>query len=198
MQNAISNHLPTGFQCHPPHFGTGDCRAWDAQFDARCIATVGSTDRPAFCDEPWCYVELATCFPDSTKTVIESKSVVGGAGLAYYSYETCGGDASTWAMNLVSESINGKTLKVGVPYSWYPDHFMTDPVTKERLPDGPLNSDPSTYVLDGIYVRVMSDMASKGGFTIQYQPVSASSLADHTSSWTACVQVSANNLRSDE
>ncbi|GMH79909.1 hypothetical protein TL16_g08317 [Triparma laevis f. inornata] len=127
---------------------------------------------------------------DTGKSVRETDMIVGGDGLAYYSYETCGGSQDAWTSSLIDSTVKGKTLTVGVPKSFYPDQFMVDE-TGSALPDGPYI--PGTEI-SGLWVDYLEAMSTMGEFSLQYIPVSNASMNDHGSLWTACVQDVADGL----
>jgi len=145
---------------------------------------VLGSSRPAFCDEPWCYVNATECRKRETgRRYRETDYLIGGEGLAYYSYETCGGSTEAWTTSLIERSIKGKILTVGVPKSFYPEQFAVDG-NGEALPDGPYTAGSQ---LSGVWVEYLEAMASLGEFTVTYVPVSNASRSDHSSLWTACV-----------
>jgi hypothetical protein len=177
--------------CFPPTYGMGSCANWDALHHPACLSDPSPSDtRPLYCDEPWCYVDLESCYPASSASVFATDGVVGAATSAFYSYETCGGDSSKWRESLVQDTIKGKTLRVGIPYSTNPEQFMVDPATSLPFPDQvlPPPSSSTEYTMSGIYIDLLTEMQSLGEFDVTYLPVSDASLADHTSSWTACCQ----------
>ena len=111
--------------------------------------------------------------------------------LAYYSYETCGGDSTAWATSLIESQVKGKELVVGVPKSFYPEQFMVDS-NGAALPDG-------LYIegtpMSGVWVDYLNEMATLGEFKIRYIPVSNASTSDHVSLWTACTQDVADGVK---
>mmetsp|Transcript_110913 Transcript_110913/g.313749 ORF Transcript_110913/g.313749 Transcript_110913/m.313749 type:complete len:605 (-) Transcript_110913:87-1901(-) len=176
--------------CYPQQYGIGSCRTWDADFDPACNGTSGA-DRPAYCDEPFCYVNTTVCAERRTqKTYRQTDLVFLAQGLAYYSYETCGGDGESWSTDFLSQTIRGKTLLAGVPRSFFPEQFMVDGVGAP-LADGPITPGAS---MSGVWIDYLEEMAMLGQFNLKYVPVSNASSNDHGSLWTACAQDVANGI----
>ena len=81
------------------HYEPGD----DACFVVSQSPTIekGASDRAAWCDDTWCYVDPCQCAITSTEsfrfgTFEVSPGVQSGA---FYSYATCGVESSSWSQD---------------------------------------------------------------------------------------------------
>jgi hypothetical protein len=167
----------------------GSCKAWESIHDPACTSTAGTLDYPAYCDEPWCYVDTEICEQRQTGksyrlTDLLFVPTTNEGRRPHYSYETCGGDTEAWTQSIVEQSLAGRTLRAGVPKSFFPEAFMIDG-SGSPLPDGPITRGSD---MSGVWVDYYEEMAAMGNFELEYYPVSNSSLQDHGSAWTACVQ----------
>jgi hypothetical protein len=148
--------------CYPELFGVGACKPWEALHDPACLSHPSpSPSRPAYCDEPWCYVDPITCEARQTgKTYRASDLLIVPTSWPgekpYYSYETCGGNTEAWTENIVTASLSGRVLKAGIPESYYPEHFMIDQ-NGAPLPDGPITSGAS---LSGVWIEYVRQEAA--------------------------------------
>ena len=170
----------------PLHYGSKECRAWDAVSTSRCVgAKTGKllSDAPTWCSSKWCYVDPHKCDMPFTYSVALKEF-----GL---SYETCGHRDEHLMQNFV-ERLRGRTLRVGVPgdstsqlapndYPW----AFSDQVNHEQ---------PSTTgEIVGVMPYVLKHIADKYNFTLEYHRTSQKALdfsrgsSDETNAWTACV-----------
>lgn len=173
-------------QCYPSDYGMKTCAVHDNTTDPACTSVADGEDRPAYCDEPWCYVDSSKC-KDSIHLAYRTDLMLTKGGTPpTYSYSACGGDASQWRDPLVRDGLKGKTLKAGIADCFFPDHYMVDPVTNERLDDGPLLDDPSKYVMQGLWIEYFEKVALYVQFEVEYYPVTTASSTKFSSLWTAC------------
>jgi len=164
------------------------CTTHDATFDPDCFnnPVVGDANRPAYCDEPWRYVDAEKCGNSSHVSYRSEILISGGGAPPSYSYTACGGDASSWLDTLVAEGLRGKVLKAGIPAIEDKEHYLEHPVTGHRLPGGPIYSFPAEYKWKGLWIEYYEEIAKFAGFEIEYVPVTRASYAKFSSEWTAC------------
>ncbi|GMI42662.1 hypothetical protein TrCOL_g2893 [Triparma columacea] len=174
------------YRCYPSDYGMKTCAVHDNTTDPACTSVADGEDRPAYCDEPWCYVDSSKCKDSIHQAYRTDLMLTKGGTPPTYSYSACGGDASQWRDPLVRDGLKGKTLKAGIADCFYPDHYMVDPVTNEPLDDGPLLDDPSKYVMKGLWIEYFEKIALYGQFEVEYYPVTTASSTKFSSLWTAC------------
>ena len=109
----------------------------------------------------------------------------------YYSYSMCGGDGTSWNTYAALSGIKGKVFKVAIAAFQNVTHFYVDPQTNARITEG----QPTTQQLaangtnlDGIWIKYYEHLAAKGGFFLEYVPVSQGAMGTHKSKWSACAQ----------
>ena len=165
--------------CYPNTYGLGSCAKHDENREPYCDGSSPA----AYCAEPWCFVE--------------SNILIDGASKAYYSYDTCGGDASKWDDLVVNSLLNGKTLKaaVAIPY-YYPDHYIEDEAgepIKSAASYAPADL-PAGAKVKGLWIDFYEKIAKEANFTLDWRPVSGGSKGAHSSSFTACAQDVADGI----
>lgn len=107
------------------------------------------------------------------------------AGL-YFSYETCGGDPTSWRQSELRDSLRFKVLRVAVPEASWPAHYMLDADGEPILGADVAFGQPPPE-MHGYMVEWMDKLARRAGFTYEWRRISAGSRAAHRSSWSACV-----------
>ena len=178
--------------CYANTYGLGSCARHDENREPYCDGSSPA----AYCAEPWCFVDPVTC-RGSTKRFAESSTLIDGASKAYYSYDTCGGDASKWDDLVVNSLLNGKTLKaaVAIPY-YYPDHYIEDEAgepIKSAASYAPADL-PAGAKVKGLWIDFYEKIAKEANFTLDWRPVSGGSKGAHSSSFTACAQDVADGI----
>ena len=78
-------------------------------------------------------------------------------GDLFYSYSTCGTDASSWISFNTQAAVAGQTLRVAVPTLDYPLHFKRDAEGNIVTGIGPLYRDDSVP-WEGSMINYLSDM----------------------------------------
>ena len=103
--------------CYPTSYGSSRCVPHDEGLDPFCAAA----DPPAFCGQPWCWVDLDDC---KSKSARRSNYYASDGLRLFYSYETCGGRVGedSWIQR-VSSTLDGTHLRIGVSNLYYPVHF---------------------------------------------------------------------------
>eukprot|EP00929_Paragymnodinium_shiwhaense_P112605 TRINITY_DN8085_c0_g2_i1.p1 TRINITY_DN8085_c0_g2~~TRINITY_DN8085_c0_g2_i1.p1 ORF type:complete len:635 (+),score=90.21 TRINITY_DN8085_c0_g2_i1:69-1973(+) len=76
--------------CYPLDYGGAGCKAYEDLLPPSCATTAGVklSDRPAWCDDSWCWVDANNCDADFVDDVLPSV-MFPQSGLTY-SYGTCG------------------------------------------------------------------------------------------------------------
>ena len=124
----------------------------------------------------------------------------GGAGLEFQlrspdpcplttSYETCGGNSTLWSEHYAAteNDLTGVTLRVAIPTSYYPDHFLYESDGETPISGRPSLQNVTEMTIYGQYPEFLASLATKAGFSIEWSVVSEASYSAESSSWTACV-----------
>ena len=163
--------------CYPSSYGASVCATHDIGLAPYCDVA----QPPDFCFEPWCYVDPEQCH----SSVVPYEASSNGAGL-YFSYETCGGDPTSWRQSELRDSLRFKVLRVAVPEASWPAHYMLDADGEPILGADVAFGQPPPE-MHGYMVEWMDKLARRAGFTYEWRRISAGSRAAHRSSWSACV-----------
>ena len=104
--------------CYPTFYGSSRCAPHDKALDPFCSDTDPA---PAFCGQPWCWVDLDRC---PSKSVRRSNYYSSEDLRLYYSYETCGGRVGeeSWIQRVTS-TLTLSHLRIAVSNLYYPMHF---------------------------------------------------------------------------
>jgi hypothetical protein len=174
-----------GSFCYPPAYGSSICAAHDQGLSPFCDGTTN----PAFCGQPWCWVDGATCQrSDTTYTVSSFRPEL------HYSYRTCGGDPTLWKNTAISTVMSGRILRAALPMSHVPMHYYTGANGVPFVGVDDNFSAPVPNYDAGYAVTFWEDLARAGGFQLSWQLVSGGNRALHQSSWTACVADAADGI----
>ena len=168
--------------CYPLSYGN-TCAAHDKNLEPFCNDPNNKFD---FCDDSWCYVDPSQCKFSENNTYARSDLFPH----LFNSYTTCGA-VDKWEFDI---TLKGKTLRVGVPALFFPDHYKLDANGK---PKGNFERDINSGVGDfhGIFIDLLNDIASRANFMVQYESVSIGSIKKYKGDlWTACVQDVARGL----
>jgi len=184
-------NLTHGLGCVSAAYGSDTCGAWD-----QSMPTCQGANPPLHCAQQWCYVDATLCRSSSLR-YRKSGYYPTISGL-FYSYATCGGDHSTFtSFELLQQASNQHQLVVVVPSIAYsPYHYKRD------QPGGAPLTSSAPYELshyrddsvpwEGVLVQYFAKLAGSsypglGSPSWVLTWTSASSRAQHTSSWTAAV-----------
>ena len=181
--------LPTGL-CGNVSYGSSTCQTWDAGTNSECVGA----NRPAFCAEPWCYVDSAQC-KLSTQHFRRSHYFSEVPGL-FYSYATCGGDHREWDAQESVGALSQRTLTVTIPtITYYPYHHKVDATnTQPYAAHNEAVYTDDTLPFEGIMMEYLDGLSKSSygstrvgpaGFNFTWTSVSARS--SHSSAWTAAV-----------
>lgn len=107
-----------GSACYPKTYGSLSCNAHDSGLEPFCES--GPSPSPAFCLQPWCYVDASRC--KLSEHAMFLSDYFAGAKL-YYSYSTCGGSADDWERFKTTSVLDGQYIVATVPGLEYPAHF---------------------------------------------------------------------------
>ena len=162
--------------CFPPSYGT-HCASHDMGLAPFCN---NPNNLEHFCNAPFCFIDPTKCKLSENNTYAQSAFFPN----LYYSYNTCGSDMD-WRVP-ITDQLKGATLRVGIPVLFYPEHFKLDANGNAILWSTNVNDGVGDF--RGIYIEILNLIASKGGFTVQYQSVSANALKTSGDGWQACVQ----------
>jgi hypothetical protein len=97
-------NMNTSGLCITGGYGSSSCADWDQQTNYLCNVT----NPPAYCSEPWCYVDAAA------KRFERSRYFPGVSDL-FFSYATCGGDRTDFANYGRLDKVSGRPLSFVVP-----------------------------------------------------------------------------------
>jgi hypothetical protein len=170
--------------CYNSSYGLGGCSAHDAGLAPRCEGA----SPPSFCTAEWCFVDPDKCRTSGVR-FRGARYLLDGAGDAFYSYETCGGDSSAWDDQVLT-ALNGVTLRAGVPLAYlYPDHYVVDKAGAHVNGVDSYQDLAPGHSLKGVWLELFEEVAARANFTLEWYPVSYGSRALQASSaYTACVQ----------
>ena len=207
----LARNVKGDLACYNSTYGIG-CRKHDLHQDPFCVNREDNEEK--FCGQEWCYVDINTCYPNGNISAYASDGLVGNEGKAFYSYETCGYNASLWRNELLKNKLLNKTIRVGVPWSVYPEQFYIHGTAK-ALSKRELNvlkrdtkfeknflkydhkqipSNAKRGEMHGLYVDILDELAEIGGFGVEYTRVSSASLEKHDDKYDACTQDVANGV----
>mmetsp|Transcript_383 Transcript_383/g.621 ORF Transcript_383/g.621 Transcript_383/m.621 type:complete len:507 (-) Transcript_383:907-2427(-) len=192
--------LGLGGSCVPTSYGSSQCLQHDLHDDPACISD-GDGTIPAYCFQPWCYVNADVCARDSKERVYRSSYFSFDSGVdIFYSYSTCN---STSTADDWREVVNGKVtdvnmdlgqiaIKANIPDYQFPLVYKRDPTSEESLSVTGSEYYDNNIPYEGIYPIMMENLvkSSKGGIkNITYTHRSnVSSVLHPKSSFTAAVQ----------
>jgi len=164
--------------CYPEDYGVG-CSPHDFNIEPFCDK---QSDLPDFCSKSWCYVDQEKC---KSSTMTYAKSAFFPGDDLFYSYDTCGFE-NTFKEFSVTRELKGRTLKVGIPALFYPDHYRLDengdPIFWSQEIDAGVGD------LLGIYPDYIRKLAIRGDFKVEFRSVSPGSyVGKDWTSWTGCV-----------
>jgi len=154
--------------CYPIDYGSRGCATYDATLPPDCMedgTSAMAQNLPAFCADPWCYVDKYNCNLEA-----HPSEYFPGANLSY-SYATCG-TLNSFREALLVKSLEGRTLRVGVPGM-----------------EPPFLSRDAAGQIGGIAPAFLALMAADAGFTFSFWHVFNDSRTLYPqSSYTACVR----------
>ena len=102
-------NMNTSGLCISGDYGSSSCATWDQQTNYLCNVTTP----PAYCSQPWCYVDAAACRL-SSKRFERSRYFPEVSGL-FFSYATCGGDRADFANYGRLDKVSGRPLSFVLP-----------------------------------------------------------------------------------
>ena len=102
-------NMNTSGVCITGEYGSSSCAMWDQQTNYLCNVTTP----PAYCSQPWCYVDAAACRL-STKRFERSRYFPEVSDL-FFSYATCGGDRADFANYGRLDKVSGRPLSFVLP-----------------------------------------------------------------------------------
>ena len=102
-------NMNTSGVCITGEYGSSSCAMWDQQTNYLCNVTTP----PAYCSQPWCYVDAAACRL-SSKRFERSRYFPEVSGL-FFSYATCGGDRADFANYGRLDKVSGRPLSFVLP-----------------------------------------------------------------------------------
>ena len=183
--------------CLSTTFGSSSCSAWDA-----LTPVCQTTSPPAYCVQPWCYVDASKCRV-ATQPFHKSAYFKSGTTNLFYSYSTCGGSNRPFEVHQFLQESALRVLTVVLPTSTYnPYHFKVDPATGLPADAGSLTPaalevlyrDDAGAPFDGVLVQYLKELASathpdlgNGPQGFSFTWVSMPSRTLHSSRWTAAV-----------
>ena len=90
--DASNASAPSRFMCYELDYGSAQCKAWDVGKHPYCAPDpTGNTALPAWCAQPWCYVDKETC-KHTTNKIFLSHNIY--ARDLYFSYDACAGNST--------------------------------------------------------------------------------------------------------
>lgn len=185
------SNLTHGLGCVSATYGSDTCGAWD-----QSMPECQGANPPSHCTENWCYVDPTLC--RSSEIRYQKSGYYPTISGLFYSYATCGGDHSAFSsFERLQQASNQNQFTVVLPSIAYsPYHFKRDqpggaPLTSSAPYEHSHNRDDSVP-WEGILVKYFAKLAA-GSYPGLGSPswvltwTSASSRAQHTSSWSAAV-----------
>jgi len=178
--------------CVSTTYGSDTCGAWD-----QSMPECQGASPPSYCAQRWCYVDPTVCRLSELRYEKSSYFPTLSPRL-FYSYATCGGDHAAFAsFETLKAASNEHQLTVVLPsIAYFPYHYKLD------QPGGEPLTSSAPYELshyrddsvpwEGVLVDYFAKLAASS-YTGLGSPkwvltwTSASSRAQHTSSWTAAV-----------
>ena len=185
------SNLTHSLGCVSADYGSDTCGAWD-----QSMPECQGSNPPSHCAQKWCYVDPTLCRSSSLR--YQKSSYYPTISGLFYSYATCGGDHSAFeSFERLQQASAQHQLTVVVPSVAYaPYHFKRD-----RPGGEPLTSSAS-YELshyrddsvpwEGLLIEYFAKLAASSYSGLSSPSwvltwTSASSRAQHASSWTAAV-----------
>lgn len=127
--------------CYPTNYGADFCSTFDEVADPLCQ----EQDPPAYCHNPWCFVDADKCrYSEKLFHKSSFQDEAGFQGL-YYSYSTCNSSAKDWLDFETIEVFDRRntSLVVALPVIFWPVHFKESATGEVATPDGPEAYDDS-------------------------------------------------------
>ena len=170
---SVSGAPSQALQCYNESYGR-ECLAHDAGLAPFC-----SSRSPSFCAASWCYVNVSACNISMARSdMLDS---------AFYSYETCG-CTDTWSRSKIIDNLRNRTLRAALPGLWHPFAFRYD-ADGQIIYTNWSHGDAGVGSPVGIHPEFLYLVASRGGFAIEWVPLSDGSIEDAGgSTWGACVK----------
>jgi len=163
--------------CYPESYGVG-CGNHDLILEPYCD---GDNNNPSFCDRAFCYIDPDLCHSSTTSTY--AKSII--FPHLYYSYTACGDEDSFRNFNAESE-LTGRTIKVGLPGIYYPDHYRVDEEGNPIIFSDDINEGKGD--LKGVFIDFLQSLAMDGNFNVEFHPVSLGSyVGKEWDQWGGCI-----------
>jgi len=163
--------------CYPETYGVG-CSTHDSNIEPFCD---DNGDNPSFCNRSFCYVDPEKCH-FSTKSTYAKSAIFPHL---VYSYTACGEKDSFREFNIESELI-GRTIKVGIPAIYYPDHYRLDEEGNPIVWSNDFNAGVGD--LKGIFIDFLRGLAVNGNFDVEFFPVSVASYSgQNEDQWGGCI-----------
>lgn len=164
--------------CYPQTYGSSTCAAHDTGMAPDCASSPLS-----YCAQPWCYVDAAACALTTYST--RRTDVFPGVDV-FYSYETCDGSEEAWTSFTVTRQLNLRTLRVGIPALYFPQHFKYD-AQGVQVSIGHANQD-SFYYDDGVpyagafidFLNVVAARSNLAGVNFTFVTLHSKAASDST------------------
>jgi len=136
----------------PPANGSSTCSQWDA-----LTPTCNVADVPAFCEQPWCYVDPVQC--RASDVVYEKSSYYKDvAPPLFFSYHTCGGRRDYWKYFEATRRATSRMLTAVLPSAAYvPYHYKVD-----------ASGSPFSSTSEGVEVAYRDDSVAWRGALVEY------------------------------